>query len=216
MLPMNTTRLVKTTLAILAIALAQAAWAEEGSAPRWYLDMSCGASWYNPADGLVAKVGAIDGLITQSGKSGTGLAISLTAGAKLSRYLSAEGSFSDFGETGSGLFMMPTPQDGIHIQGSLSPEPYKVRNRGIAVSLVPTLPITPSSSLFARVGLSRLYNRYSIALPYYRAQATLTDDVLLLGVGGEVEFARHWKARVEYNAVGSRLRNVSGGVVYRF
>lgn len=143
-----------------------------------------------------------DSIHVDTNKSGW----NLTLGYHVNRYFTGEIAYTDFGSANvvetytppSGLFFSPSP---ITIR-------YSSRVTGPTFSMLGTLPIGASGSIFLRGGV--LFAQDKIRQPLGDS-STFGDQVLVEGAGAEWSFNRRWTARFEYQRTGKIESNPISG-----
>lgn len=118
----------------------------------------------------------------------------VTLGYRVNRYFAAELAYHDFGEASvvERYFpgIVPFPSE-ITVRSSV--EAY-----GPSVSLLGTLPVTPSLDIFARGGVLFLDQEIERQISSSRSTHQTGDEVWMVGAGVQWSFASRWAARVEY------------------
>lgn len=118
----------------------------------------------------------------------------VTLGYRINKYVSAELAYYDFG-TASVI---------ERYSADLFPAPLNITVRsnieafGPGVSLLGTLPLTPSLEIFARGGVLFLDQKVERRTNSFRDSNRTGDEIWMAGAGVQWSFASRWATRLEY------------------
>lgn len=124
----------------------------------------------------------------------------VTLGYRINKYVSAELAYYDFG-TASVIERYSADQFPVPAPG---PAPLNITVRsniesfGPGVSLLGTLPLTPSLEIFARGGVLFLDQEVERRTNSFRDSRRTGKEVWMAGAGVQWSFASRWATRLEY------------------
>lgn len=142
----------------------------------------------------------------------TDIGWNVTLGYRINKYVSAEVAYYDFG----------TASVVERYSANLFPAPLNITVRsnieafGPGVSLLGTLPLTPSLDIFARGGVLFLDQEVERRTNSFRDTHRTGEEVWMAGAGIQWSFASRWTTRLEYQLtddiqVGSNTLGPSSG-----
>lgn len=124
----------------------------------------------------------------------------LTLGYQINKYVAAEVAYYDFGTASvierysADFFPVPAP----------GPAPLNITVRsnieafGPGVSVLGTLPLTPSLEIFARGGMLFLDQKIERRTNSFRDSRRTGEEIWMAGAGVRWSFASRWATRLEY------------------
>ncbi|MET0536085.1 MAG: outer membrane beta-barrel protein [Steroidobacter sp.] len=118
----------------------------------------------------------------------------VTLGYRVNKYLAAEVAYHDFGEASvveryvPNFFPLPSE---IIVRSNI--EAF-----GPSVSLLGTVPVTPSLDVFVRGGVLFLDQEVERQFATLRSTQRTGDEIWMVGAGAQWSFASRWAARLEY------------------
>ena len=187
-------------LAAAALGLGALVAFSQASAQGFYLGASVGTT--DAEDGI-----AVPDLITSGSVDGKDSGLKLFGGYEFTKNFALEMAYVDLGTLSySGTF------GGLPVTGG------KVDTTGFNVSAVGNLPLNPSFSLFAKVGLFFWDAKASDVTGGTPFSASDNDTDVSFGFGGAYHFNKNFSVRAEweqFKAVGD-ISLLSVGVAYKF